>query len=101
MNLDPKSSRAPIPAPVPNYVYLLDPTAAPSISARRDGYNAWRDAFRPSQILAGLCQRCGLPQPEYRVEAVKVGSKLFRTSPETLPPGTSLSLLDNPEGARW
>ncbi|XP_040103383.1 fer-1-like protein 4 isoform X1 [Oryx dammah] len=52
-----------------------------------DGYNAWRDAFRPSQILAGLCQRCGLPPPEYRVEAVKVGSKLFRTPPETLPPG--------------
>ncbi|VCX15665.1 unnamed protein product, partial [Gulo gulo] len=30
-----------------------------------DGHNAWRDAFRPSQILAGLCQRCGLPSPEY------------------------------------
>ncbi|ELR53294.1 Fer-1-like protein 4 [Bos mutus] len=52
-----------------------------------DGYNAWRDAFRPSQILVGLCQRCGLPPPEYRVEAVKVGSKLFLTPPETLPSG--------------
>lgn len=52
-----------------------------------DGYNAWRDAFRPSQILVGLCQRCGLPLPEYRVEAVKVGSKLFLTPPETLPSG--------------
>ncbi|KAF5917829.1 hypothetical protein HPG69_009982 [Diceros bicornis minor] len=53
-----------------------------------DGYNAWRDAFRPSQILAGLCQRCGLPGPEYRAGAVKVGSKVFLTSPETLPPGS-------------
>ncbi|XP_004746599.2 fer-1-like protein 4 [Mustela putorius furo] len=52
-----------------------------------DGYNAWRDAFRPSQILAGLCQRCGLPGPEYRAGAVKVGSKVFLTPPETLPPG--------------
>ncbi|XP_004867924.1 fer-1-like protein 4 [Heterocephalus glaber] len=52
-----------------------------------DGYNAWRDAFRPSQILAGLCQRCGLPAPEYRAEAVKVGSKVFLTPPETLPTG--------------
>nr|KAF6358495.1 hypothetical protein mPipKuh1_010322 [Pipistrellus kuhlii] len=52
-----------------------------------DGYNAWRDAFRPSQILAGLCQRCGLPAPEYRAGAVKVGSKVFPTPPETLPPG--------------
>ncbi|KAM6163837.1 fer-1-like protein 4 [Rhynchocyon petersi] len=54
-----------------------------------DGYNAWRDAFRPSQILAGLCQRCGLPAPEYRAGAVKVGSKVFLTPPETLPPVTS------------
>ncbi|KAM9590431.1 fer-1-like protein 4 isoform 2-T2 [Trichechus inunguis] len=52
-----------------------------------DGYNAWRDAFQPSQILAGLCQRCGLPAPEYRAGAVKVGSKVFLTPPETLPPG--------------
>ncbi|XP_039081345.1 fer-1-like protein 4, partial [Hyaena hyaena] len=52
-----------------------------------DGYNAWRDAFRPSQILAGLCQRCGLPSPEYRAGAVKVGSKVFLTSPETSPSG--------------
>uniref|UniRef100_A0A671FQ71 C2 domain-containing protein n=1 Tax=Rhinolophus ferrumequinum TaxID=59479 RepID=A0A671FQ71_RHIFE len=51
-----------------------------------DGYNAWRDAFRPSQILAGLCQRCGLPAPEYRAGAVKVGSKVFLTPPEILPP---------------
>uniref|UniRef100_G1RH00 Fer-1 like family member 4 (pseudo n=1 Tax=Nomascus leucogenys TaxID=61853 RepID=G1RH00_NOMLE len=51
-----------------------------------DGYNAWRDAFRPSQILAGLCQRCGLPAPEYRAGAVKVGSKVFLTPPETLLP---------------
>ncbi|XP_054430122.1 fer-1-like protein 4 [Pteronotus mesoamericanus] len=53
-----------------------------------DGYNAWRDAFRPSQILAGLCQRCGLPAPEYRAGAVKVGSKVFLTPPETLLPGS-------------
>ncbi|KAM6147451.1 fer-1-like protein 4 [Erethizon dorsatum] len=52
-----------------------------------DGYNAWRDAFRPSQILAGLCQRCGLPAPEYRAGAVKVGSKVFPTPPEAPPPG--------------
>ncbi|KAM5245575.1 LOW QUALITY PROTEIN: fer-1-like protein 4 [Ctenodactylus gundi] len=53
-----------------------------------DGYNAWHDAFRPSQILAGLCQRCGLPAPEYRAGAVKVGSKVFLTPPEALPQGT-------------
>ncbi|KAH0515665.1 Fer-1-like protein 4 [Microtus ochrogaster] len=50
-----------------------------------DGYNAWRDAFRPSQILAGLCQRCGLPVPEYRAGAVKVGNRVFLTPSEALP----------------
>nr|XP_045013191.1 fer-1-like protein 4 [Jaculus jaculus] len=62
-----------------------------------DGYNAWRDAFRPSQILAGLCQRCGLPVPEYRAGAVKVGSKVFLTPPETLPSGRGDSKV--PSGA--
>ncbi|KAM5305508.1 LOW QUALITY PROTEIN: fer-1-like protein 4 [Glossophaga mutica] len=52
-----------------------------------DGYNAWRDAFRPSQILAGLCQRCGLPAPAY-AGAVNVGSKVFLTPPDTLLPGS-------------
>ncbi|EDL06165.1 mCG125376, isoform CRA_a, partial [Mus musculus] len=51
-----------------------------------NGYNAWRDAFRPSQILAGLCQRCGLPVPEYRAGAVKVGSRVFLTPSEAPPP---------------
>ncbi|XP_059115692.1 fer-1-like protein 4 [Peromyscus eremicus] len=50
-----------------------------------DGYNAWRDAFRPSQILVGLCQRCGLPAPEYRAGAVKVGNKVFLTPSEAPP----------------
>ncbi|KAL6046825.1 hypothetical protein STEG23_005098 [Scotinomys teguina] len=50
-----------------------------------DGYNAWRDAFRPSQILVGLCQRCGLPAPEYRAGTVKVGNKVFLTPSEAPP----------------
>lgn len=90
------SSRVPIPAAVPTCVHMLIPTEASSLSAHRVGYNAWRDAFRPSQILAGLCQRCGLPSPEYRAGAVKVGSKVFLTSPETSPSGTSPSLMDSP-----
>ncbi|XP_031805176.1 fer-1-like protein 4 [Sarcophilus harrisii] len=43
-----------------------------------EGYNAWRDAVKPSQVLASLCQRSGLPAPEYRPGEVKVGSKLFQ-----------------------
>lgn len=91
LNLDHVSSRVPS---LPHLRHF-------SLSVHRDGYNAWRDAFRPSQILAGLCQRCGLPGPEYRAGAVKVGSKVFLTPPETLPPGTSPPLQDNPQGANW
>ncbi|XP_049768287.1 otoferlin-like [Schistocerca cancellata] len=29
------------------------------------GYNAWRDAERPTQILEGLCRKQGLRAPEY------------------------------------
>ncbi|CAD7669432.1 unnamed protein product [Nyctereutes procyonoides] len=67
-----------------------------------DGYKAWRDAFRPSQILAGLCQRCDLPGPEYRAGAVKVGSKVFLTPPETLPSGRGAPKVtsDVPEEAQ-
>ncbi|XP_044517518.1 fer-1-like protein 4 [Gracilinanus agilis] len=46
-----------------------------------EGYNAWRDALKPSQVLASLCQRSGLPAPEYRPGEVKVGSKLFQVPP--------------------
>ncbi|XP_074068175.1 fer-1-like protein 4 [Macrotis lagotis] len=53
----------------------------------REGYNAWRDAFKPSQVLASLCQRSGLPAPEYRPGEVKVGSKLFQVALEATSAG--------------
>ncbi|KAG8565186.1 hypothetical protein GDO81_012752 [Engystomops pustulosus] len=50
-----------------------------------DGYNAWRDAFKPSQILNSLCKKHSLPAPEYRREEVKVNNKLFRVPNEAFP----------------
>ncbi|XP_075757576.1 fer-1-like protein 4 isoform X2 [Pelodiscus sinensis] len=50
-----------------------------------DGYNVWRDAFKPTQILESLCKKSSLPSAEYRREEVKVNSKIFKVPPEAFP----------------
>ncbi|KAM9296863.1 fer-1-like protein 4 [Gastrophryne carolinensis] len=50
-----------------------------------EGYNEWRDAFKPSQILSSLCKKHDLPAPEYRREEVKVNNKLFKIPNEAFP----------------
>nr|XP_027328813.2 fer-1-like protein 4 [Anas platyrhynchos] len=50
-----------------------------------DGYNMWRDAFKPTQILDSLCKKTSLPAAEYRQEEVKVGNKIFKVPPEAFP----------------
>uniref|UniRef100_A0A8C9VVM1 Fer-1-like protein 4 n=1 Tax=Scleropages formosus TaxID=113540 RepID=A0A8C9VVM1_SCLFO len=44
----------------------------------KDGYNQWRDAKKPSAILAELCRKNGIPSPEYREAEVKVLNKIFK-----------------------
>ncbi|XP_069099953.1 fer-1-like protein 4 isoform X1 [Pleurodeles waltl] len=50
-----------------------------------DGYNKWRDAFKPRQILESLCKKHGLPSPEFRRTEVKVNNKVFRIPQEAFP----------------
>ncbi|XP_075702523.1 fer-1-like protein 4 [Rhinoderma darwinii] len=50
-----------------------------------EGYNAWRDAFKPSQILSSLCKKHSLPAAEYRREEVKVNNKIFKIPSEGFP----------------
>ncbi|KAM6927320.1 LOW QUALITY PROTEIN: fer-1-like protein 4 [Xenentodon cancila] len=52
-----------------------------------DGYNMWRDAKRPSTILAELCRKNGIPSPEYRTSEVKVLNKIFKIPPDAVPEG--------------
>ncbi|KAJ7414853.1 Fer-1-like protein 4 [Pitangus sulphuratus] len=54
------------------------------------GYNAWRDAFKPTQILDSLCKKNSLPAPEYRWEEVKVDNKIFKVPPEAFPEEASV-----------
>lgn len=57
----------------------------------RNGYNMWRDAFKPTQILDSLCKKNSLPAAEYRWEEVKVDNKIFKVPPEAFPEGTECS----------
>nr|XP_013816978.1 PREDICTED: fer-1-like protein 4 [Apteryx mantelli mantelli] len=50
-----------------------------------NGYNMWRDAFKPTQILDSLCKKNSLPAAEYRREEVKVNNQVFKVPPEAFP----------------
>ncbi|KAJ8412157.1 hypothetical protein AAFF_G00144240 [Aldrovandia affinis] len=51
----------------------------------KDGYNKWRDAKKPSAILADLCRKNGIPSPEYRQSEIKVLNKIFKMPNEAFP----------------
>ncbi|XP_073325341.1 fer-1-like protein 4 [Pagrus major] len=50
-----------------------------------NGYNMWRDAKKPSAILAELCRKNGILSPEYRTSQVKVLNKIFKIPPDATP----------------
>lgn len=56
----------------------------------RDGYNKWRDAKKPTTILAELCRTNGIQSPEYRTNEVKVLNKIFKIPPDAVPEGTDM-----------
>lgn len=58
-----------------------------SLWLQSDGYNKWRDAKKPSTILAELCRKNGIPSPEYRTSEVKVLSMIFKIPPDAVPEG--------------
>jgi len=44
----------------------------------REGYNAWRDATKPSEILTKLCKDYGISGPFMRPGEIQVGTKVFK-----------------------
>uniref|UniRef100_A0A7N8XFA5 Fer-1 like family member 6 n=1 Tax=Mastacembelus armatus TaxID=205130 RepID=A0A7N8XFA5_9TELE len=42
-----------------------------------DGYNAWRDSLKPSELLAKLCKDNGLDGPHFRPGRITVADKVF------------------------
>ncbi|XP_063373180.1 otoferlin-like [Cydia amplana] len=57
------------------------------------GYNRWRDAMKPSQILAKLCKDGKLEPPVYEYGRVKVGRTVFNM------PVHDVELFSNPDTA--
>ncbi|XP_028262078.1 fer-1-like protein 4 [Parambassis ranga] len=62
-----------------------------------DGYNKWRDAKKPSTILAELCKKNGIPSPEYRTSEVKVLNKIFKIPLDAVPEGLLKKNQRSPE----
>ncbi|CAJ0930465.1 unnamed protein product [Ranitomeya imitator] len=60
-----------------------------------EGYNEWRDAFKPSQILSSLCKKHSLPAPEYRREEIKVNNKIFKVPNEAFPEAKTSPTFNN------
>jgi len=46
----------------------------------RFGYNMWRDALKPTEILAGLCKNHKLQPPIYRDQSCFVADHKFHAS---------------------
>uniref|UniRef100_A0A8C9XCE9 Fer-1 like family member 6 n=1 Tax=Sander lucioperca TaxID=283035 RepID=A0A8C9XCE9_SANLU len=42
-----------------------------------DGYNAWRDCLKPSELLTKLCRENGLDDPQFRPGRITVAEKVF------------------------
>ncbi|KAG8570137.1 hypothetical protein GDO81_011111, partial [Engystomops pustulosus] len=42
-----------------------------------EGYNAWRDSTKPTEILTKLCKDNKLPAPILRPGQIQIGSKIF------------------------
>ncbi|XP_043565934.1 fer-1-like protein 4 [Chiloscyllium plagiosum] len=55
----------------------------------QQGYNAWRDCLKPSQILTKLCKDLQLSEPEYRIGEVKVNNKIFKIPSDSQPMGNN------------
>ncbi|XP_034417851.1 fer-1-like protein 6 isoform X2 [Cyclopterus lumpus] len=42
-----------------------------------DGYNAWRDGLKPSELLSKLCRDNGLDEPRFEPGRITLGDKVF------------------------
>ncbi|XP_010790165.1 fer-1-like protein 4 [Notothenia coriiceps] len=73
------------------------PSCALALYYDTDGYNVWRDAKRPSAVLAELCSNNGILSPEYRTSEVKVLNKIFKIPSDAIPEGLLKKNQRSPE----
>ena len=53
----------------------LTPSVFPPLL--REGYNAWRDTSKPTEILTKLCKDNKLDGPYFRPGKIQIGKKVF------------------------
>lgn len=49
----------------------------PSLLSVSEGYNAWRDCLKPSELLAKMCRESGLHGPHFSPGRIIVSEKVF------------------------
>lgn len=79
-------------------IYLSVSCLSTWLSLSSDGYNIWRDAKKPSAILAELCRKNSIQSPEYRTSEVKVLNKIFKIPPDAVPEGRTDRHTDKQTG---
>ncbi len=52
-------------------------SSAPFCLSVSEGYNAWRDCLKPSELLAKLCKENGLEDPQFSPGRITVAGKIF------------------------
>lgn len=62
--------------------------ALPCLSAS-DGYNAWRDCLKPTELLTKLCKDNGLEEPRFSPGRITVANKVFTGKTLFMNEGTS------------
>lgn len=56
-----------------------------------DGYNAWRDCLKPTELLTKLCKDNGLEEPQLSPGRISVANKVFTGKTLFMNEGTSSS----------
>lgn len=62
--------------------------ALPRLSVS-DGYNAWRDCLKPTELLTKLCKDNGLEEPQFSPGRITVANKVFTGKTVFMNEGTS------------
>lgn len=62
--------------------------ALPRLSVS-DGYNAWRDCLKPTELLTKLCKDNGLEEPQFSPGRITMANKVFTGNTVFMNEGTS------------
>lgn len=85
MVVTPPRSQDQLPGPKPSAFRLVPSFSSstdcdyfsPSLWLFSEGYNAWRDCLKPSELLTKLCRENSLEDPQFRPGRITVAGRVF------------------------